>query len=132
VRIRLACRVGLVAVAVTTCSNQTPPSRGGPCPRPRGSHEPEAYFEFQVATPARIPTGFPRYQQAALPGEVLLQVVVDPCGFPDLTTFRILKSDRPELSNRARAIVGSLRFVPAELSDGQPVPQLVQEVMEFR
>jgi hypothetical protein len=84
-----------------------------------------------VAVPARIPTGFPRYQQAALAGEVLFQVIVDPCGFPDLTTLKILKSDRPALTDRARVIV-SLRFLPAELPDGQLVSQVVQEVIEFR
>jgi hypothetical protein len=85
-----------------------------------------------VAIPARIPTGFPRYQQAALAGEVLFQVVVDPCGFPDLTTLKVLKTDGPALTDRARVIVASLRFLPAELPDGQLVSQVVQEVIEFR
>lgn len=104
----------------------------GPCPTAPGPTGPPAYFEFQVAVPARIAGGFPRYQQAPLPGEVLFQVVVDPCGFPDLSTLHILKSDRPALIDRTRMTLATLRFLPAELDNGQRVPQIVQAVFEFQ
>jgi hypothetical protein len=130
---QMACsRVVLAFLLVACAEPRSPTVQQGPCPTPPGSADPQAYFEFQVAVPARISTGFPRYQHAALPGEVLFQVVVDSCGFPDVSTLKILKSDRPALTDRARTIVAGLRFLPAELDNGQPVPQLVQQVFEFR
>lgn len=133
VRSPLAWSPVMLAVLFAACAE--PPSEtspAGPCPTPTGPTGSQAYFEFQVAVPARIATGFPRYQHAPLPGEVLFQVVVDPCGFADLSTLRILKSDRPALIDRTRLILATLRFLPAELDDGQRVPQIVQEVFEFR
>ena len=121
--------IALAVLGAACAEPRSPTVHEGPCPTPPGS---QAYFEFQVAVPARIATGFPRYQQAPLPGEVLFQVVVDPCGFPDLSTLRILKSDRPALIDRTRMTLASLRFLPAELDNGQRVPQIVQAVFEFQ
>ena len=123
-----------IALAVLYAACAEPRSatvQAGPCPTSQSPAGSPTYFEFQVAVPARIPTGFPRYQQAALPGEVLFQVVVDACGFPALSSLRILKSDRPALTDRTRTILAGLRFLPAQLDNGQPVSQIVQEVFEF-
>jgi hypothetical protein len=125
-------RVVFAFLLVACAEPPSPAAQQAPCLPPPGPSGPEAYFEFQVAVPARITTGFPRYQHAPLPGEVLFQVVVDRCGFPDLSTLKILKSHRAALTDRTRTIVASLRFLPAELDNGQPVPQIVQEVFEFR
>jgi hypothetical protein len=135
---RSLCTATSVTIAATillipACSESARPvAQEGPCPTLGQTTTPTAYFEFQVAVSARIATGFPRYQQAALPGEVLFQVVVDPCGFPDLSTFKVLKATRSALADRTRTLVAALRFLPAELDNGQRVPQLVQEVFEFR
>jgi len=123
----------LILLSLLACAEErTPVAQEGPCPTLRPPAGPPAYFEFQVAVPAHVASGFPRHQDAALRGEVLFQVVVDPCGFPDLSTLKILKAARPQLADRTRFLVASLRFVPAQLDDGQRVPQLVQEVIEFR
>ena len=124
--------LGILLSLVACAEAPSPVAQQGPCPTLRPPAGPPAYFEFQVAVPAHVATGFPRYQEAAFAGEVLFQVVVDPCGFPDVSTFKLLKAARPELADRTRFLAATLRFVPAELADGQRVPQLVQQVVEFR
>lgn len=122
-----------IGILLPACAEPPDPvAQEGPCPALRPAAGPPAYFEFQVAVPAHIPSGFPRYQDAPVSGEVLFQIVVDPCGFPDLSTLKILKAARPELADRTRFLAATLRFRPAELEDGRRVPQLVQQVFEFR
>ena len=98
---------------------------------PPATAEGASYFEFQVEIPATVPGGFPRHQRGPVRGEVLMQFVVNVGGVPEIPTFRVLKASDRDLEPHARALVGSLRFHPAELVPGCPVRQLVQEVFEF-
>jgi hypothetical protein len=129
---RTSKRILMLLSLVACAEGRSPVAQAGPCPTLHPPAGPPAYFEFQVAVPAHVDSGFPRYQDAALSGEVLFQVIVDPCGFPDLSTLKVLTAARPQLADRTRLLVATLRFVPAQLEDGQRVPQLVQQVVEFR
>jgi hypothetical protein len=126
--------VGLAALVVyyprpRSLRASAEPSLCSSPPPPKGPAA--SYFEFQVERSATIPGGFPRHQRGPVAGEVLMHFVVNVGGIPELSTFKVLKASDRSLEPHARALVGSLRFHPAELAPGCPVRQLVQEVFEF-
>ena len=135
--IRTVALVALVAIGALVAYDQRSAWSGastsrGSCSSPPPATAPAAsYFEFQVEIPATVPGGFPRHQPGPVAGEVLMQFVVNAAGVAELATFKVLKASDRNLESHARALVGSLRFNPAELVPGCPLRHLVQAVIEF-
>jgi len=95
----------------------------------------QTFFEFQVDHAARPKSGpAPAYpdslRAAKVEGEVLCQYVVDADGFPQMRTFKVLKSTNELFTEAVKRALGSMTFFPAELQ-GQPVKQLVQQPFKF-
>jgi len=95
-----------------------------------------AYFEFQVASPARPLSGNqpvypPALRDARVQGRVLAQFVVDESGIPDMGTFKVLMSEHAMFSEAVRDAVAAMRFAPASIG-GRYVKQVVQQRFDFR
>lgn len=110
---------------ITTKSHIAPPSAAGCTPHT------DPYFEFQVSRPAiyleneiKFPQPIPATSGARGTG-VVVQVVVDTLGMPDVRSFKFLR--RPnDIAARATAYAAlGWRFLPATFQ-GCRVPQLVQ------
>ena len=111
---------------ITTKSHIAPPSTAGCTPHT------EPLFEFQVSRPAiyiENEINFPQPISSATSGArrtgVVVQVVVDTLGMPDVRSFKFLR--RPnDVAARATAYAAlGWRFLPA-IFQGCRVPQLVQ------
>ena len=98
---------------------------------------PPFYTETQVDKPALPKPGnaAPKYPGNLLStnfeGEVLLEVVVDETGRPDLASVRILKSSHADFTEAVRTALVRLRFFPAEL-ESCAVKQLVHIPFGFK
>jgi TonB family protein len=109
---------------------------GGPKVQPTVASADQAFLEFQVEKPATFATGgaAPRYPDALrkrhVEGEVLAQFVVDAAGYPETSTFKVLRSSNELFSNAVRSALGGLRFKPAEVG-GRAVKQVVQMPFVF-
>lgn len=96
----------------------------------------QTYFEFQVEKPAAPRPGnpAPKYpqilQQSQVTGNVVAQFVVDTSGRADMKTFKVLSETHPLFGQAVRAVLPSMRFLPAEVG-GRPVKQLVQQPFAF-
>ncbi len=101
------------------------------------STEPKPYFEFQVEKPASMQPGSsrmvypPMLRSAQVEGVVLASFVVDEQGVPDMSTFKVLKSDHELFTNAVRTAVPDIAYMPAEIK-GQRVKQLVQQPFVFQ
>lgn len=95
-----------------------------------------AYFDFQVerqVQPSRgnSPPSYPEaLRKASIEGEVLVQFVVDTTGRPEMNTFKVLRSTRPEFLTAVRSVVPYYEFGPAMILN-RKVPQLVQMPFHF-
>src|SRR5688500_13577343 len=98
---------------------------------------PPFYSETQVDKPALAKSGgpFPNYPrnllEANFEGEVLLEVVVDETGRPDMPSVRVLKSSHADFTEAVREVLPRIRFSPAEL-ESCAVKQLVQIPFAFK
>jgi TonB family protein len=103
-------------------------------PKPVSANQ--TYFEFQVeksATPMPGNRG-PRYpdmlRSAHVEGEVLAQFVLRADGTPDMSTFKVLKSNHDLFTNAVKQSLPAMKFSPAEVG-GKKVKQLVQMPFQF-
>ena len=64
-------------------------------------------------------------------GEVLARFIVDTTGLPEMRTFRVLRSTNTDFVAAVREALPSMRFVPASLTNGRKVPQVVQMPFVF-
>lgn len=78
--------------------------------------------------PARYP---PVLAQAAIPGRVEVEFVVDTLGRAERQSIRTLDSTRPEFEAAARAAIENTRYRPARVR-GRAVRQLVRQTLSFR
>ena len=91
----------------------------------------QTFFEFQVENPAKPMPGnqTPRYpamlRSANVEGVVLAQFVLDADGVPDLSTFKVLKSNHELFTAAVKEALPEMRFYPATVG-GRNVRQLVQ------
>ena len=121
---------GPIAVAAGASAPATPAS-----PTSQPSDKP--YFDFQVERPATVVPGSqgPEYPQALraakVEGKVLVQFVVDTMGVPQMSTFKVLKTDQPEFAEAVRTALATMRFEPARVG-GRAVKQLMQSPFAFR
>jgi TonB family protein len=69
--------------------------------------------------------------QAAIPGRVELEYVVDTTGLVEPASLHVLRSTHPSFEAAARASVMASRFRPARLN-GRVVRQLVRQTLTFR
>lgn len=97
--------------------------------------EQQIYAELEVDRPAAPAGGcYPRYpaglRQGRIEGSVLAQLVVDPSGRADTSTFKALRSTHPEFTAAVKAALPCMRYLPAELI-GRRVNQLVQQPFMF-
>jgi TonB family protein len=110
-------------------------------PRPLTSRTVEynpntTYFEFQVTKQVSLKAGSPmvRYpdllREGKIEGTVLAQFVVDAQGRPDMSQFKVLKSDHDLFTAAVRNAIPLMQFTPAELK-GHTVKQLVQMPFQF-
>lgn len=89
------------------------------------------YYEFQVHVTAEpLDENYAR-RRATVPGEVLVQFVVDTLGQPEPTTLCLLADADPKAASQVVAILPSLRFHPAELPRGRRVAQVMQMPFTF-
>lgn len=96
----------------------------------------KTYFDFQLDKPATVAEGtrveYPAgLREAGVTGTVLVQVIVDERGMPDMGTFMVLKSDDEAFTQAVRKALETTRFHPAEVQ-GKPVRQLLQLPFGFR
>jgi TonB family protein len=73
----------------------------------------------------------PRLSALGIEGHVQATFVVDPTGWVDRTSVRVLESDDPEFSESVRTALGEMRFRPA-MRGGKAVRQLVEQRFNFR
>jgi protein TonB len=105
---------------------------GAPKPASAG----DTYFEFQVERavtprPGNIGPRYPDMLRAAhVEGEVLMQVVIREDGTPDMSTFKVLKSNHDLFTNAVKQTLPNMKFFPA-LVGGKPVKQLIQMPFQF-
>jgi TonB family protein len=96
----------------------------------------QAYFDFQVEKEAKfVATGTaPRYPDALrkqhVEGVVIAQFVVDAAGLPEMSTYKVLRSDNELFANAVKSALGGMTFKPAEVG-GHPVRQVVQMPFQF-
>jgi TonB family protein len=96
----------------------------------------QTYFEFQVEQPVagRPGSAAPRYPDslrvAGIEGQVLAQFVVDQEGHPDMSTFKVLKTDHDLFTNAVKQSLPAMKFTAAEVG-GRAVKQLVQMPFQF-
>lgn len=94
------------------------------------------YFEFQVEKPASMVPGtrtmqYPELLRSAeVEGTVLASFVVGTDGVPDLSTFKVLRSDHELFTNAVKTSLPTARYTPAEVG-GRKVKQLVQQPFVF-
>jgi hypothetical protein len=114
-------------VRITTKAHAIPPSSKGCQPAK------DPYFEYQVNRPALYLTTdikFPQPTTASALGVakgtgLVVQVVVDTLGLPDVRSFKILHSPNETAAAAVRHAFLGWRFIPATFQ-GCKVPQLVQ------
>jgi len=122
--------IGLGAFAV----DATPATAKAPKPMVINPDQP--YFEFQVekqvqsAPDSPHPTYPAALKAAKIEGEVLAQYVVNTDGRADVSTFKVLKSTRPEFVDAVKEALPQMRFIPAEIG-GHKVKQMVQQPYTF-
>ena len=131
-----AASVALLAI-FAACSSRIATTAAAPTiASPTSQPSDKPYFEFQVEKPATLKAGAagPRYPQALrdakTEGKVLVQFVVDTAGTPDMTTFKVLKTDHADFAAAVRVALADMRFEPARVG-GRAVKQLVQSPFEF-
>jgi protein TonB len=96
----------------------------------------QPYFEFQVEKQVRSVPGSPQphypaaLKKAKVSGDVLAQFIVDTTGRADMSTFKVLQTNRQEFADAVRDILPEMRFYPAEIG-GQKVKQMVQQPFTF-
>jgi beta-lactamase regulating signal transducer with metallopeptidase domain len=96
----------------------------------------QPYFEFQVENQVRSVPGSPQphypaaLKKAKVSGDVLAQFIVDTTGRADMSTFKVLQTNRQEFADAVRDILPEMRFYPAEIG-GQKVKQMVQQPFTF-
>ena len=94
------------------------------------------YFDFQVNKPAQPLPGVkgpaypPELRSSKVEGRVLVQVVVNADGTPDMSSFKVLKSDHDAFSLAVLRSLTEMRFSPAQVN-GKNVKQLVQLPFQF-
>lgn len=95
------------------------------------------WFEFQVDQTARMKAGTkgPKYpealREAKIEGDVLAQFVVLTDGTVDMSTLKILKSDRDEFAESLREALATVEYEPAR-AQGRTVKQVVQQPFSWR
>jgi TonB family protein len=103
---------------------------------PTPVNENQTYFEFQVEKPVTSQPGnpAPRYptelRAAGVEGEVLAQFVVDQDGNPDMSTFKVLKTDHDLFTAAVSNALPNMHFSAAQVG-GKAVKQLVQMPFQF-
>ena len=113
-----------------------PASSAAPTVKPTPTNSSQPYFDFQVENPAHARQGskgplYPDELRAAkVEGKVLVQFVVGADGVPEMSTFKVLKSDHQGFSDAVRAALADIRFQPATIG-GKAVRQLVQSPFVF-
>ena len=95
----------------------------------------QTFLSMQVDHEARLRSGAPpRYptklQRTRVPGEVLVQFIVDERGRPQMDSFKVLRSSNGEFTESVRRAVGVMSFFPAEIN-GKKVRQLLQVPFKF-
>ena len=96
----------------------------------------DAYFAFEVEEPVAIageapPPPYPAtLDSAGIPGQALLQFVVDTAGRADSSTIAALASSHPDFSAAARRAVLAWRFTPA-IREGRRVRQIAELPFSF-
>lgn len=70
-------------------------------------------------------------REARVEGQVLVMVVVNADGTPDMASFKVLKTDREEFADAVHEAVRNTRWTPA-MKDGRAVRQLVRYPYAFR
>jgi TonB family protein len=119
-------------VNVGVAGNTAARANNGPTPM----NDNQTYFEFQVekqATPYPDNPGarYPDVLRAAnVEGSVLAQFVLGPDGYPDMDTFKVLKSDHDLFTQAVKSALPNMRFYPAQVG-GLAVKQLVQMPFSF-
>lgn len=94
------------------------------------------YFEFQVEEPASMIPGGNRMQypemlrNAQVEGTVLASFVLSETSVPDMSTFKVLRSDHELFTNSVRTALPAIRYRPAKVG-GQAVKQVVQQPFVF-
>jgi TonB family protein len=72
----------------------------------------------------------PSLRRSHAKGRVWFLYVIDSLGVPDMTTFTIVSSPRPEFSEAVKAAVQAWLFAPAR-KHGVPVRVLVRQWVDF-
>jgi len=121
--------VGAMVIEATPAANE---QTSGPQP----VNANQTYFEFQVEKQVSSKPGNPgpRYpdalRAAGVEGEVLVQLVIDQYGQPDMSTLKILKSNDDAFTEAVRNTLPTWQFTPAIVGD-RAVKQLIQMPFQF-
>ena len=73
----------------------------------------------------------PALQKLGIEGRVVVRYVVDSMGVPDVSTFKVISSTRPEFAAAVRAALPRMLFEPARMGNKR-VAQLVEQPFGFR
>lgn len=98
---------------------------------------PKEFKEFKLDEQAKLLSNSkaPRYPEillrAGITGSTLAMFVVDTAGFPELSTFKIVRSAHPLFVEAVKASLPDTRFAPARVQ-GRTVRQLVQILYHFK
>jgi protein TonB len=96
----------------------------------------QTYQAFQLDREARLKAGNPpsypaQLRQAGMPGDVLVQYVIDEKGRPVMDTFKVLRSSNAHFTEAVRRAVAAMVFHPAQ-AQGRAVRQMVQQPFHFK
>jgi TonB family protein len=137
-RALLFAAAGVAAIAIA-CSMPAPDMVGPRAVNPSAVPvtAPGAFFEFQVekpasANPSNMPPRYPDQLRAAgIQGSVVAKFVVDTAGHAEMRTFEVLKSEHEGFTAAVREALPKMRFVPAQVTGGRKVRQLIQMPFTF-
>ena len=92
-------------------------------------------FESDLTDPPRaLHLAEPRYpealRQAGIEGSVTVTYIVDPSGFVEPGSIRIVSSDQPAFAEAVATSVGQARFTPGRVR-GRAVRVLVRQIIRF-
>ncbi|MBY0489369.1 MAG: TonB family protein [Gemmatimonadaceae bacterium] len=121
----------LVQMPFAFALSKDPVSAASPSPLPSPSMAAVDREASMLPTTSPAPVYPAALREARVEGQVLVMVVVNDDGSPDMASFKVLKTDRDEFAEAVREAVQNTRWTPA-MKDGRAVRQLVRYPYAFR
>lgn len=92
----------------------------------------EAYLANRTEVADALSRAYPRaLRRAHIGGRVILDIMIDEAGKPDITESRVVESTHEELSQATLRVLPVMKFSPAVLDDGRTTKTTVRRPFDF-